>query len=105
MRWWRYQFDHATPLMRTSIVNIDSLTKASGLAKVAGTASSSALLEVSKNQKTSGALTKAFTLENSTVSLEEVMLAGVKSGIGFQAAVQTRNRVMQAYTDVMNMQI
>ncbi len=100
-------------------MNIDSLTKASGLAKVAGTASSqlkgdgdgfagaltSALLEVSNNQKTSGVLTKAFTLENSTVSLEEVMVAGVKSGIGFQAAVQTRNRVMQAYTDVMNMQI
>ncbi|MEO5658330.1 MAG: flagellar hook-basal body complex protein FliE [Polaromonas sp.] len=45
----------------------------------------SALNDVSKSQKLSGDLGKAFTLESTTVSLEEVMLAGVKSNIGFQA--------------------
>lgn len=53
----------------------------------------------------SGRLTKEFTLESPTVSLEETMLAGVKSNIAFQATLQTRNRLVQAYTDIMNMQV
>lgn len=65
----------------------------------------SALTETSNLQKESGRLSKEFTLENPTVSLEETMLAGVKSNISFQANLQTRNRLVQAYTDVMNMQI
>ena len=70
-----------------------------------GTALTKALAEVSASQKLSGDLTKAFTLEDSTVSLEQVMVAGVKSNIGFQATLQTRNRLVQAYTDIMNMPI
>lgn len=66
---------------------------------------SKALTEVSDSQKLSGRLTKDFTLERTTASLEEVMLAGVKSNINFQATLQTRNRLVQAYSDVMNMQI
>ncbi len=64
-----------------------------------------ALKDTSSLQKESGRLTKEFTLENPTVSLEQTMLVGVKSGIAFQATLQTRNRVVQAYTDIMNMQI
>jgi flagellar hook-basal body complex protein FliE len=104
---------------RIYILLIDSVTKiAAGLKtpaissyplKVDGEgfsgALTNALRDVSKLQKTSGELTKAFTLESTTVSLEEVMLAGVKSNIGFQSALQTRNRLVQAYSDVMNMQI
>ena len=44
----------------------------------------SALKDTSSLQKESGRLTKEFTLENPTVSLEETMLAGVKSGMAFQ---------------------
>lgn len=64
-----------------------------------------ALKETSSLQKESGRLSKEFTLENSTVSLEQTMLAGVKSNIAFQTNLQIRNRVIQAYSDVMNMQI
>ncbi len=64
-----------------------------------------ALKETSSLQKESGRLSKEFTLENSTVSLEQTMLAGVKSNISFQVNLQIRNRVVQAYSDVMNMQI
>ena len=64
-----------------------------------------ALSSTSDLQKESGRLTKAFTLENPTVSLEQTMLAGVKSNVAFQATLQVRNRVVQAYTDVMNMQV
>ena len=36
---------------------------------------------------------------------EALMLAMQKAQIGFQAALHVRNRMMQAYTDVMNMQV
>jgi len=64
-----------------------------------------ALQSTSDLQKESGRLAKEFQLEKSTASLEESMLAGVKSNISFQATLQVRNRVVQAYTDVMNMQV
>jgi flagellar hook-basal body complex protein FliE len=64
-----------------------------------------ALQSTSDLQKASGRLAKEFQLEKSTASLEETMLAGVKSNISFQATLQVRNRVVQAYTDVMNMQV
>lgn len=56
-------------------------------------------------QKESGRLSKEFTLDNPTVSLEETMLAGVKAYVAFQAALQVRNRVAQACTVIRNMQI
>jgi hypothetical protein len=44
-----------------------------------GDATAKALTEVSDSQKLSGRLIKDFTLERTTASLEEVMIAGVKS--------------------------
>lgn len=64
-----------------------------------------ALQSTSDLQKESGRLAKEFQLEKSTASLEATVLAGVKSGISFQATLQVRNRVVQAYTDIMNMQV
>ena len=64
-----------------------------------------ALQSTSNLQRESGRLAKAFQLEKSTASLEETMLTGVKSNIAFQATLQVRNRVVQAYTDIMNMQV
>ena len=43
------------------------------------------LADVSSAQKTAGALSKAFIADDPTVSLEKVMVAGVKSSFGFQA--------------------
>lgn len=65
----------------------------------------SALQATSALQKESGRLTKEFTLDNPTVSLEQTMIAGQKSGIAFQATLQVRNKVIQAYSDIMNMQL
>jgi len=42
---------------------------------------------------------------NPNVSLEETMLAMQKSQIGFQATLHVRNRMVQAYTDIMNMSV
>ena len=37
--------------------------------------------------------------------LEQAVIAGQKAQIGFQAAIQVRNRLLSAYTDIMNMQV
>ncbi|CAN7418280.1 flagellar hook-basal body complex protein FliE [Acidovorax sp. LjRoot194] len=64
-----------------------------------------ALATTSQLQSESGRLSREVTFGNPTVSLEETMFAGVKSNIAFQATLQSRNRIVQAYTDVMNMQV
>ncbi len=70
-----------------------------------GNAIKQALQATSDIQSESGRLSKEFTLNNPTVSLEQTMISGVKSSINFQATLQTRNKLAQAYSDIMNMQV
>lgn len=65
----------------------------------------SALKSVSRNQQASAELQRQFQLENPDVSLEETMIAMSKSQIAFSAAVQVRNRLVQAYEQIMNMPV
>ncbi len=65
----------------------------------------SALQSVSRNQNASAELQRQFQLENPAVSLEETMIAMNKSSLSFQAAVQVRNRLVQAYEQIMNMPV
>ena len=69
------------------------------------TAMADALANVSRDQMQAQRLQREFTMDNPTVSLEQTMVAMQKSQIGFQAAVQVRNRLLSAYTDIMNMQV
>lgn|SRR5690606_4908873 len=69
------------------------------------TALENALRSVSAAQNHSSHLQKEVQLENPSVSLEETMVAMQKAQIGFQATLHVRNRLVQAYTDVMNMQV
>ncbi|WP_374676274.1 flagellar hook-basal body complex protein FliE [Ideonella sp.] len=64
-----------------------------------------ALKAVSSQQFETERLQKEFQLGNPAVSLEDTMIAMQKSQIGFQAAISVRNRFVQAYTEVMNMQV
>lgn len=66
---------------------------------------SGALKGVSEAQNQSSALQQQVQLENPNVSLEETMVAIQKAQIGFQATLHVRNRMVQAYTDIMNMQV
>ena len=70
-----------------------------------GTALKDALHSVSAAQNSSSRLQREVQMENPAVSLEETMVAMQKSQIGFQAALHVRNRMVQAYTDIMNMQV
>lgn len=61
--------------------------------------------EVSAAQNDASAKGKAFTMGDDTVSLSDVMVSMQKASIGFQATVQVRNKVVQAYQEMMNMQV
>ncbi|MEO8542345.1 MAG: flagellar hook-basal body complex protein FliE [Betaproteobacteria bacterium] len=65
----------------------------------------SALHEVSAAQNQSVQMQREVQMENPTVSLEDTMVAIQKAQIGFQATLHVRNRMVQAYTDIMNMQV
>ena len=64
-----------------------------------------ALKDVSKSQFEAGRLQREVTLDNPAVSIEETMVAMQKAQIGFQATLQVRNRLVQAYSEIMNMQV
>ena len=58
---------------------------------------------VNNTQKTSSNLAKAFETGEPDVSLAEVMIASQKASVSFQAMLQVRNKLVDAYKDVMNM--
>lgn len=70
-----------------------------------GEAFKTALQNVSAAQNQASQLQTEFQMGNPNVSLEQTMVSMQKAQIGFQAALHVRNRMMQAYTDVMNMQV
>lgn len=65
----------------------------------------SSLDGVAQAQAKSEAMQKAFVLGDDRVSLSDTMIAMQKASIGFQATVQVRNKFVQAYNDIMNMQV
>jgi flagellar hook-basal body complex protein FliE len=64
-----------------------------------------ALGAVSKSQLDAGNLQREVQLDNPTVSLEQTMVAMQKAQIGFQATLQVRNKLVQAYSEIMSMQV
>ena len=64
-----------------------------------------ALSAVSKSQTEATAMQREVTLDNPSVSLEQTMVAMQKAQIGFQGTLQVRNKLVQAYSDVMAMQV
>lgn len=64
-----------------------------------------ALRSASDAQLDADALGREVQLGNPTVSIEQAMVASVKSQVAFQSVVSVRNRLVQAYTEIMNMQV
>jgi flagellar hook-basal body complex protein FliE len=64
-----------------------------------------ALKSVSQSQLEAQTMQRELQLDNPSVSLEQTMVAMQKSQLGFQATLQVRNRLVQAYSDIMNMQV
>lgn len=62
-----------------------------------------ALEGVNGAQQKSGELVRAFELGEPGADLAKVMVAAQQSQVAFRATVEVRNRLVQAYQDVMNM--
>jgi flagellar hook-basal body complex protein FliE len=69
------------------------------------TAMTQALQRVSADQLESQRLQREVTLDNPAVSLEQAVMAQQKASLGFQAVLAVRNRMVSAYTEIMNMQV
>jgi flagellar hook-basal body complex protein FliE len=65
----------------------------------------SSLNAVNRVQQESAKLSQDFSLGEPNTNLHDVMIAMQKSTIAFQQAVQVRNRLVQAYHEIMNMQV
>ncbi|MEQ1814326.1 MAG: flagellar hook-basal body complex protein FliE [Candidatus Nitrotoga sp.] len=65
----------------------------------------SSLDGVAQAQAKSEAMQKAFVLGDDRVSLSDTMIAMQKASINFQTTIQVRNKFVQAYNDIMNMQV
>jgi flagellar hook-basal body complex protein FliE len=61
--------------------------------------------QVNQVQTDAEKLGKNFAMGDDNVSLSDVMIAGQKANISFQATVQVRNKLVSAYHDIMNMQV
>ncbi|GGM03093.1 flagellar hook-basal body complex protein FliE [Pseudomonas asuensis] len=64
-----------------------------------------AVRKVNETQKVSNDMAKAFELGQGGVDLTEVMIASQKASVSFQAMTQVRNKMVQAYQDIMQMPI
>lgn len=62
-----------------------------------------AISGVNETQQKAGDLAKAFELGDPNAGLAKVMMAAQQSQVAFRATVEVRNRLVQAYQDVMNM--
>lgn len=61
--------------------------------------------QVNETQQQAGELKRAFELGAEDVNLAEVMVAVQKSSLSFEAMLQVRNKLVDAYKEVMNMPI
>ncbi|GIX36239.1 MAG: hypothetical protein KatS3mg126_2018 [Lysobacteraceae bacterium] len=62
-----------------------------------------ALAKVNQVQQEAGAVARAFELGEPGADLVKVMVASQQSQLALRATVEVRNRVVQAYQDIMNM--
>ena len=64
-----------------------------------------ALSAVNQSQNEATDQQREIQLDNPTVSLEQTMVSMQKAQISFAATLQVRNKLVQAYSDIMGMQV
>lgn len=64
-----------------------------------------AVNNVNDLQKTSAQLATSYEQGQAGVDITDVMIASQKASVSFQAMVQVRNKLIDAYRDVMNMPV
>lgn len=61
--------------------------------------------QVNELQQNSGDLKTAFEMGDPNVNLADVMIASQKASVAFEATLQVRNKMVEAYQEVMRMSI
>ena len=100
-------FDFQAAVARAGL-RPDGLPRTDGPSAAGGgfrAAMADALMEVSQTHFEATRLQREVALDNPAVSIEETMVAMQKAQIGFQGTLQVRNRLVQAYSEIMNMQV
>ncbi|AXP02051.1 MULTISPECIES: flagellar hook-basal body complex protein FliE [Pseudomonas] len=64
-----------------------------------------AVNKVNDTQQASNQLASAFEIGKSGVDLTDVMISSQKASVSFQALTQVRNKLVQAYQDIMQMPV
>ena len=64
-----------------------------------------AVNKVNETQQTANQMATAFEMGQSGVDLADVMIASQKASVSFQAMTQVRNKLVQAYQDIMQMPV
>ncbi len=63
------------------------------------------LNEVNSLQTDANTIKNSYEMGNSGIDLPEVMIATQKASLAFEAVAEVRNRVLNAYQEIMNMQV
>jgi flagellar hook-basal body complex protein FliE len=103
-------FDFAQAVARAGLKTDGTpLARPAATAATAGTSFQNAMTQalgaVSHQQNQATALQRELQLDNPSVSLEQTMVAMQKAQIGFQGVLAVRNRLVSAYSEIMNMQV
>ncbi|MES2819747.1 MAG: flagellar hook-basal body complex protein FliE [Pseudomonadota bacterium] len=61
--------------------------------------------KVNETQQASNQLATAFEMGTGGIDLSDVMIASQKASVSFQAMTQVRNKLVQAYQDIMQMPV
>ena len=94
-----------TRLQSTEMPQPQQVREAASSASEFSTMLKGALEGVNDMQMQSKDLQRAFEMGDKSVSLADVMVSKEKAGIAFEATVQVRNKVLEAYKQVMNMPV
>ncbi|GLP94975.1 flagellar hook-basal body complex protein FliE [Paraferrimonas sedimenticola] len=64
-----------------------------------------AIGQVNQLQSTASDLSTRLEMGDSSVSLSDTVIAREKASVAFEATVQVRNKLVEAYKDIMNMPV
>ncbi|MBU0603795.1 MAG: flagellar hook-basal body complex protein FliE [Gammaproteobacteria bacterium] len=70
-----------------------------------GDALKSAIEQVNAAQSEARQMSEGFITGSTEANLQDVMIASQKASLSFQQMVQVRNKLVNAYQDIMNMQV
>jgi flagellar hook-basal body complex protein FliE len=97
-------FGGLSPVEGKTVAGIDGKTApANGVAF--GDVMSQAVNKVNEIQNVSNSMSEAYVRGDRSVDISEVMIASQKASVAFSAMTQVRNKLVDAYKDVMNMPV